>query len=293
MKTVLGLLIVLLFSFSVPTCAHAQNPGDAQQSKGSESLAEVGAQLANPVSSVWSIVFQNNFTFLEGEPSDKTRFLYNLNFQPVLPVPLTRDWNLITRPVVPLLFGKPVFNPETGFHGRSGLGDIAMVNLLSPNKPSGFLWGIGPTWIFPTATKQNLGQQKWQVGPAAVALYLSKEWIFGAFPQQWWSFAGKDNRPDTSQMNIQYFFWRLLPGAWQIGTGAPNITINWKADDDNKVNLPIGAGVAKTVKLGNLPVKFQLEGSYSVAHEDTLGQRWNIRLTVTPVIPRLISNAIF
>jgi hypothetical protein len=47
------------------------------------------------------------------------------------------------------------------------------------------------------------------------------------------------------------------------------------------------------VKLGNLPVKFQLEGSYSVAHEDTLGQRWNIRLTVTPVIPRLISNAIF
>jgi hypothetical protein len=293
MRKALYIYAAILLSIAALPYAHAQKPEKRQQTQGEQSLAEVGAQLANPVSSVWSIVFQNNFTFLEGEPSGKTRFLYNLNFQPVMPVPLTDNWNLITRPVVPFLFGRPVFNPETGFHGRSGLGDIAMVNLLSPNKPSGFLWGIGPTWIFPTATKQNLGQQKWQVGPAVVGLYLSKEWIFGAFPQQWWSFAGKDNRPDTSMMNIQYFVWRLLPGAWQVGTGGPNITINWKADDDNKVNLPIGLGVAKTVKLGKLPVKFQLEGSYSVAHEDTLGQRWNIRLTVTPVIPRLISNAIF
>ncbi len=293
MRRISHIIIGVLLSFTVLTYAHAQSPGDVQQGQGSESLEEVGAQLANPVSSVWSIVFQNNFTFLKGEPSDKTRFLYNLNFQPVLPVPLTNSWNLITRPVFPFIFGQPVFNTESGFDSKSGLGDIAMVNLLSPNKPSGFLWGIGPTWIFPTATNKNLGQEKWQVGPAAVGLYLSKDWIFGAFPQQWWSFAGKNNRSDTSQMIIQYFVWRLLPGAWQVGTGAPNITINWKADDDNKVNLPVGLGVAKTVKLGNLPVKFQLEGSYSVAHEDILGQRWNIRLTVTPVIPRLISNAIF
>ncbi len=292
MPRLFHIIIGLFLSTTALNYGHAQGPEVARQVQGEESLAEVGAQLVNPVSSVWSIVFQNNFTFLEGEPSDKTRFRYNLNFQPVLPLPLTNDWNLVTRPVVPFLFGQPVFNPETGFHGRSGLGDIAMVNLLSPNKPSGFLWGIGPTWIFPTATKQNLGQQKWQVGPAAVGLYLSKDWIFGAFPQQWWSFAGKDNRPDTSMVNIQYFVWRLLPGAWQVGTGGPSIIINWKADDD-KVNLPIGLGVAKTVRLGKLPVKFQLEGSYSVAHEDTLGQRWNIRFTITPVIPRLISNTIF
>lgn len=94
-------------------------------------------------------------------------------------------------------------------------------------------------------------------------------------------------------MNIQYFLWRLLPGAWKVGTGAPNVTINWKADDDNKVNLPIGLGLAKTVRIGNLPMKFQLEGSYSFVHQDILAQRWNIRFTATPVIPRLISNAIF
>ena len=293
MMRVLSFLITLLLGLAAYTNLYAQSSSKGNQSQESQSLAEVGAQLANPVSSVWSIVFQNNFTFLEGDPSDKTRFLYNLNFQPVLPVPLTDNWNLITRPVFPFIFGQPVLNTGSEFDSKSGLGDIAMVNLLSPNKASGFLWGLGPTWIFPTATNDNLGQEKWQVGPAAVGLFLSKDWIFGAFPQQWWSYAGKDDRPDTSQMNIQYFVWRLLPGAWQFGTGGPNVTINWKADDDNKVNLPIGAGVAKTVKLGNLPVKFQIEGSYSVVHQDFLSPRWNIRFTITPVIPRLISNAIF
>jgi len=293
MTRILVIAFTLFLGILTLQSVYAQNSEQVQQANRGESLAEVGAQLANPVSSVWSIVFQNNFTFLEGDPSDKTRFLYNLNFQPVLPIPLTQNWNLITRPVFPFIFGQPVLNMGSEFDSRSGLGDIAMVNLLSPNKPSGFLWGIGPTWIFPTATNDNLGQEKWQLGPAAVGLYLSKEWIFGAFPQQWWSFAGNEDRPDTSQMNIQYFVWRLLPGAWQVGTGGPNVTINWKADDDNKVNLPIGLGVAKTVRLGKLPVKFQLEGSYSVVHPDILSERWNIRFTVTPVIPRLISNAIF
>lgn len=258
-----------------------------------QSLAEINKKLNNPVSSIWSLNFQNNFNFLEGSPSNKTRFFYSMNFQPVVPIPLTKDWNLINRPVLPVILGKPSFNPETGFSGSSGLGDIAMVNLLSPSKVGRFIWGIGPTWIFPTATKQNLGQQKWQVGPAAVGLYLSEKWVFGLFPQQWWSIGGKNNRADTSMMSLQYFVWHLLPNAWQVGLGSPIINFNWKADDDDKVNLPIGLGVGKTVRIGKVPVKMQLQGQYSVVHEDSLGQRWLVQLTLTPVIPNLIKNPLF
>ena len=293
-KIKLALLAVFIAGFTVSdgtiSESLAQSSADAA---GQESLAEINRRLNNPVSSIWSLNFQNNFNFLDGFPSDKTRFFYNMNFQPVIPLPLTRDWNLINRPVIPVILGKPVFNPETGFHGRSGLGDIAMVNLLSPSSEGRFIWGIGPTWIFPTATKQNLGQQKWQLGPAAVGLYLSETWVAGLFPQQWWSIGGKDNRPDTSQMSLQYFLWRLLPNAWQVGLGSPIININWKADDDDEVNLPVGLGVGKTVRVGKLPVKVQLQGQYSVVHEDTLGQRWLIQLTLTPVIPNLIRNPIF
>ncbi len=279
-------------SSDISTQAANESPSSAR-ANGQQSLDEINAKLNNPVSSIWSLNIQNNFIFLDGNLTDKTRSFYQMNFQPALPVPLTSNWNLITRPVIPLILGRPVLNQEGGFNGSSGLGDISMVNLLSPANLGKIFLGFGPTWIFPTATKEKLGQQKWQVGPAAVVGYLSKTWVFALFPQQWWSIGGKDNRPDTSMMSLQYVVWRMLPNAWQVGLGSSIINFNWEADDGDKVNLPIGLGVGKTVKVGKVPVKFQLQANYSVVHEDTLGQRWLLQLTMTPVIPSLIKNPIF
>jgi len=263
------------------------------------SAEELNRQLNNPVSSVWSMVFQNNYTQVNGGSQDypgweegEHKWYYNLNFQPVLPLPLTRDWNLINRPVVPFFSGRPVLEPD-GFDDAGGMGDIGLVSLMSPAKTSGgFLWGVGPTFLFPSATKDELGQEKWQAGPAAVGLYMGKEWICGAFPQHWWSYAGNGDRKSTSQTNIQYFIWRLLPGQWQIGT-APNILIDWKADGGQKLTLPVGLGVGKLFKIGGLPIKFILEGQYALIHPDDFGQGWNVRFTITPVLPALIKNPIF
>jgi hypothetical protein len=83
-----------------------------------------------------------------------------------------------------------------------------------------------------------------------------------------------------------------LPDQWQIGT-APNILIDWKADGDNKLTLPVGLGVGKLFNIGGLPIKFILEGQYAVIHPDDFGQEWNIRFTVTPVLPSLIKDPIF
>ena len=256
----------------------------------------------NPVSNVWSLTFQYNHSLLKGFPADGTEDQDLLNFQPALPFHLTENWNLIVRPVLPFIFKHPVLSPRidpntdeiyADFEDESGFGDISMITLISPARLSSrFLWGIGPTFILPTASKDELGQEKWQAGPAAVGLHLGKEWIFGAFPQHWWSFAGNDDRKSTSQTNIQYFIWRLFPGQWQIGT-APNILIDWKADDDNKLTLPVGLGVGKLLKIGGLPIKFILEGQYAVIHPDDFGQRWNIRFTVTPVLPSLIKSPLF
>jgi hypothetical protein len=206
-----GLVFLLLIGVKAAFSAEAQ-PAAASpaETKGAMSAEELNRQLNNPVSDVWNMVFQSNYTQLKSGSSDyrgwkegEDKWFYNLNFQPVLPLPLTRDWNLINRPVFPLFAGRPV--PESnGFQDADGLGDIALVSLLSPAKTAGgLLWGVGPSFVFPSATKDELGQEKWQAGPAAVGLYLGKEWIFGAFPQHWWSFAGNDDRKSTSQTNIQ------------------------------------------------------------------------------------------
>jgi hypothetical protein len=265
------------------------------------SAQELNKQLNNPVSSVWSMTFQNNFTSLEndsglnlpGWDDGDTEWMYNMNFQPVLPLRLTERWNLISRPVFSVFADRPVVDDER-FKGRSGFGDTTFLSLLSPSAPvrGHFLWGVGPTFLFPTASPDVLGQEKWQAGPAAVALYMSDRWVIGVLPQHWWSFAGDDGAPDTSQSNVQYFVQRLLPNQWQVGM-APNITIDWKADHDDAVTFPIGLGVGKLVKFGKLPAKFQLELQYAVAHPDDIGQRWNVRFVMTPVLPSLVKTPLF
>jgi len=272
-----------------PAGPRAAEPGEPG------SMESINKQLNNPVSSIWSLNFQNNFVFSEGPPSDRQRWSYNLNFQPVLPLRLTEDWNLITRPVFPVLAGVDVPARSAGgvdWTEKNGFGDIVLFSLLSPNSGQGLLWGVGPTFIFPTASEDALGQGKWQAGPAAVALYLGKEWIFGALAQQWWSFAGDSKRADTNQTNIQYFIQYILPDNWQVGM-SPNVTVNWKADGDNKLNFPIGLGVGKLVRFGKLPVKFTLEVDYSVVKPDNFSQRWLVRFQMIPVLPALIKDPLF
>ena len=260
-----------------------------------ESMEAINKQLNNPVSSLWSLTFQHNFIISTGLPSDRERWSYNLNFQPVLPLHLTENWNLISRPVIPVLAGVDVPQVSAGQLGwteKSGFGDMALLSLLSPNSGKGFIWGVGPTFIFPTASEKALGQGKWQIGPAAVALYMGKDWIFGVLAQQWFSYAGDSNRPSTSQANFQYFLQYLLPDHWQVGL-SPNVTVNWKADGSNQLNFPIGLGVGKLVKFGKLPVKFTLELDYSVVKPDDFSQRWLVRLQVIPVLPALIKDPLF
>jgi hypothetical protein len=300
---IISALMVVSMSKQPALAAAAGEPGaGAKENSDQQSAQELARQLNNPVSEVWSLTFQYNHSLLKGPPADGTEQQDLLNFQPALPLHLTENWNLIVRPVFPFIFKHPLMSPRidpntdeiyADFKDESGFGDISMVTLLSPAKlKSRFLWGIGPTFIFPTASKNALGQEKWQAGPSAVGLWMGKEWIWGVFPQQWWSFGGNSDRKSTNQTNIQYFIWRMLPGEWQIGM-SPNITMNWQADQDNRFTVPIGLGVGKLVKLGMLPVKIQLQGQYSVIHPDDYGQRWNFQLQVTPVIPNLIKDVLF
>ena len=230
----------------------AATPGQGQD------LGELGKQLNNPISSVWNISTQINLYFYKGDLSPAYRGQFVFNFQPVLPIPLTENWTLIPRPVIPLLSNPSIegVNPATGsleWSRTGGFGDIALVTVLSPNIP-GVILGFGPTFIFPTAPTHDLGQGKFQMGPAVVLGFISKNWVGGIFPQHWWSVAGSRATPVTSQTNIQYFLARMLPGAWQISL-TPNILIDWRADGRNQVTFPIGLGFGRTFRLGGVPVQ--------------------------------------
>jgi hypothetical protein len=158
-------LIALLLGLPLAAPAAAQTPD-------SKSLDEVNKELSNPISSIWALQLQEN-TYWLNKPD---RNVVNMQFQPVLPLALTDDWNLITRPVFQVMNSTPYVNETGHLHRVTGFGDTILATLLSPSPKLAGPWllGAGPSFIFPTATNSRLGQNKWQLGPAGVFGYLGK-----------------------------------------------------------------------------------------------------------------------
>ncbi len=251
-------------------------------------LAEIDRKLNNPLTNLWSLTFQNNTTVHEGDAIDDREVSNNFFFQPFLPfaVGSQKDTMLTFRPVFPLVT-KPVFTApdlRNASGHDTGLGDIQLLTLMGPSTPDGLVWGGGATFIFPTATKETLGQGQYQAGPAAMAFNIGKPWIYGMLIQHWWSYAGDNDRSDTSQTDLQYTIRYSLANAWSVGMG-PTISVDWKADYKNRYTVPVGLGLTKTVRWGKIPIKLRCEGHYSVVRPEDYGSEWIIRLQITPVIP--------
>lgn len=271
---------------------------DAAENQGASST-ELNKKLTNPVSSIWSLSMQQNNYHLD-RPD---RWQSNFQFQPVMPIAITKDWNLITRPVFQLYNSTPyahAYRPKGSLKAKveyprtTALGDTIVAEMFSPG-PSlvgNWLLGIGPTFVLPTATSKYTGQQKWQAGPAAVVGYLSEKWILGGFVQNWSSFAGDKDRESTNQMNLQPIASYFLKDGWGIGYSG-NILADWNAEKDNRWTVPVGIGVNKVVKFGRLPVKLGIAAQYMPIRPDRFGQMWNIQLQVTPVLPKLIKGTMF
>ena len=282
-------LLAVLFAAAVASSAWCNVTGALADT---DEETEINKKLSNPISTIWALQFQQNTYFIHPGIDDKSsRNAVNVQFQPVLPISLTQDWNLITRPVFPLVDSVPASHQQ-GVYQATGFGDTILASLLSPSPKLAGPWllGAGPTFIFPTATTTNVGQKKWQIGPAGVFGYLGERFIVGVFPQQWFSVGGNGSQ-QTSQMNLEYFADYFLPHGWAVAS-SPNVLINWYGSNGNKVTFPISLGVSKVQKIDILPVKFELQGQYMPVSPSVFGQRWNIQVSITPVIPKLVKRPV-
>jgi len=122
--------------------------------------------------------------------------------------------------------------------------------------------------------------------------YLTKSFFLGVFPQQWFSIGGDPDRPDTSQLNLQPIASLFFGDGSHVGYSG-NILATWKASSGDVWTVPVGLGVGKVVKLGRLPVKFQLSLQYMPVRPRNSGQEWNVQVQVTPVLPKLIKGILF
>ena len=208
----------------------------------------------NPVGNISIIPFQNNFNYGVGP---YTRYQYNLNIQPVVPLMLSKSLNLIARTIFPIVdqpsFAPPSVCATVGCGSTFGIGDTQEQLFFAPvTKPNQLIWGAGPLFQFPTGSPQDiLGSGKWSAGPAAVALIMPGRFVMGMLVTQLWSFAGRPDRADVNAGLLQPFINYNLPkGGWSIST-APIITVNYNAPGNQKWTVPLGGGGSKTFKLGD------------------------------------------
>ena len=245
--------VAILLTFSLFN-GHAAESGSEQESQ-TEKLAK---ETQNPVANLISVPFQNNFNFGIG-PNDATQWV--LNVQPVIPITLNKDWNLITRTIIPII-NQP--SPAAGIPSAFGLGDINPSLFLSPANSGKLIWGVGPTMTFPTATDSLLGNGKWSAGPGLVLLTMPGHWVIGALANNQWSFAGW-GKNNVNSMLIQPFLNYNFSHGWYL-TSSPIITANWLAASDDRWTVPIGGGIGKLFKLGKLPVNTQLAAYSNVVN---------------------------
>ena len=254
-------------------------PAKESEDQGGLSEEELAKIAQNPVANLISVPFQNNFNFGIG-PNKVTQ--WDLNIQPVIPIGLSEDWNLITRTIIPII---DLPSPAPGMRSASGMGDINPSFFLSPaNGSKKFIWGAGPALTFPTATDSMLGNGKYSAGPGLVALTMQGHWVVGVVLNNQWSYAGWGSK-SVNELTLQYFINYNISHGWYVNT-SPLLTANWKASSDDRWVVPVGAGIGKLQKFGKLPVNFQLDAFYNAITPKEFGANWQLRFQVTFMFPK-------
>ncbi len=265
-----------------------------------ESDSQLAQQLTNPIADLIQVPFQNNFDW--GGGPRNSAFRYTLNVQPVIPVTLNNDWNLITRTIVPFASFDGVF-PQA----ESGVGDTLQSFFFSPARPtpSGLVWGAGPVFLYPTATNAFFAGRQWGAGPTGVILQLNGPWTYGVLANHVWSLThvpsptSRGAPPIESETEEMIAEGPTTPGRWRINNTFLQPFLTYAFPTQTTVSLssetqynwttrqwtvPIAAGVNQLVLVGGQLI--QLGGSVRYWVEaPTGGPTWGLRFTATWVLP--------
>jgi hypothetical protein len=240
---------------------------------------EMAKQVANPIASLTSVPVQFNDEYDAGVDGEGHRL--RINVQPVVPMSIGEDWNLISRTIVPIIQQQDM---RAGSDEQSGIGDATQSLFFSPKAltAGGWTWGIGPVFLLPTASDDLLGSDRWGAGPTFVALrQTAAGWTYGVLTNHIVSFAGDDDRADINATFLQPFVARRIGPGRTVSMNVES-TYDWERA---AWNAPVNLGISQILPIGKQLVSLQAGGAYYVEAQRGAPE-WGVRLTVTFLYPK-------
>ena len=217
--------------------------GFAQEKPAESGLGEAASNATNPMAFVTKLQLQPNFTWKDGGARQinlTTRII-----QPTasigLPFIKSKDPSKVYtlyRLELPLIGQTYPNNPS---FDATGLGDVIILDLVAFKQKWGLL-GIGPGLVVPTMNPKPISGGKWCAGITSVALNTkTKGMQFGVLLQQFFSFAGSDNRSSKNFMLFQPIFNKVLSKGYFVGI-SPIMNFDW---ENSNYNIPISVSIGK------------------------------------------------
>jgi hypothetical protein len=250
----IALLLALLAVMSTGVGIAQADGGNPPQISQSDLVNQANA----PISSLFQVRLQDSYApAFQGALHGQGNF-----FSIAIGMPLPQ-YRLLPFPQLSLLTIPATVTLPLPLGSSTGFGDIRFVDLAILDSGHSVLFGIGPTFIFPTANELTSGQGKWQVGPAAAVAWVPRNWLFGVLAQNPIAFAGDPEFPDANALFLQPFITYQLGHGWFLRS-EPQMIFDWVT---SKQQLPLDAGIGRVFKIGPQYVNTFVEPAWNVSSD--------------------------
>ncbi len=248
--------VTALFVLGVATCIYPAIPALTDQQTGSAPSATAEEKLeqdfTDPLTTLPQIVVRDSYTPANyGTDIQTNQFIV----RPLIPRIPPRTFLLFTQIIRPTFALMTV--PTSRGGSRTEFGDLPVFDLAVlpwPNRQrTGFLVGVGATFVLPTATSKSAGQGAWQAGPALGMIYTGIPGLLvGFIAQNPISFA-YTSPGEAPQNNFQFqpVFALHLWGKWYLRSAEANWLIGWHRRSPTV--LPLSMGIGRTIVRRGLP----------------------------------------